>query len=606
MNSLSLGAPYLLVVFPLGMAYLFYVYRKGGKPKAVVISSLLVLRQFEGKPTSRTKFKPPLRSLLELLFFLLLALGSAKLARLAEARDVTVIVDNSFSTKARTEGGAPVWDNIKTEAESYLSSLSGSTRIRLYATAPTTHLVSDDSLSPTQARELLKKLQSEYGEDELELLLTKLTQGRTNAETIVFSDKEMAVSRPALSMRTAANLPKYNVAIVEASTTQEKVSVSVVMEGNAPLKTELHLDAIDNDSGGARVIGSDKRELDLTPGAKVVASFDLPKRAKSAKISLPSLPESRNSLKEDDIVWINTSRTPKEITVVSPTGGSLGLDQIPFITVRAKTPEQYDPSSPAGGYIFHRAVPDSLPSTPSLIVLPPPGNRIAPTVTKGGEVKPAQVTRWADSHPITRYLTLTSLAFTEALPLQPVEWSRELISSTAGPIALVGEPLAEKVAVLGFEIFPFDGAKAPTVSILTLNIFKWLFDTSSQGAGIAKASLPLKLGEGIESVRYLETNEAIEKAQDGSFTPPQTGLIVFKGANGYKGQLAVQFFSERESSLVRDPIKLPSLEQKAGGSDYLVEPLSGTLAAIALTLLLLDLYWAALPLRRRGPGSAAR
>lgn len=594
MNTFSFGAPYLLALLPLGFAYLFYVYRKGGSPKPVIISSLLVLKQFEGKPISRRKFAPPLRILLELLLFLLIALGAARLAQQGDVQDVTLILDNSFGTKARMEGGKQVWDGIKGEALSYLSSLPSTARVRLFVTSPNSRALTDRPVSPQEASNLVTPLESTYGEDELELLLNKSLQNKSKASTVVFSDKELAVPHPTIQVRTVRNPAHSNVAIIDAAIAQEKLTATILTEGTAPVKTALQLDLFEGNER-LRVGKTETKELELSPGTRIVVAFDIPKRTKGAKLSLPSLLPSRNVIVEDDVVWLNTSPGSKEIAVVSSTGGTLGLEHIPFITVRSERAEQYSSQSIAGGFIFHKFVPAELPTAPTLVVLPPPGNPLMPTVVEGGDVKAAQVTRWADSHPITRYLTLPSLTFREALPLRPLEWSKELISSTAGPIALVGEPSGEKVVGLGFEIFPFEGPRAPTVSILTLNIFKWLFDTSSAGAGIVKASVPLKLGQTVPKVEYVEGNESLTPAPDGSFLPSHPGLLLYKG-----GQMAVQFFSERESSLKFEPLRLPGKEEPAKAGAHSQHSLSSLLAGITLFIILLDLYlsWF-LPRRKR-------
>ena len=56
---------------------------------------------------------------------------------------------------------------------------------------------------------------------------------------------------------------------------------------------------------------------------------------------------------------------------------------------------------------------------------------------------------------------------------------KSIINSEQGSILFAGESRGFRFAVLGFEIFPFEGSKTPALSVLTLNLLNWLANTRS-------------------------------------------------------------------------------------------------------------------------------
>ena len=95
------------------------------------------------------------------------------------------------------------------------------------------------------------------------------------------------------------------------------------------------------------------------------------------------------------------------------------------------------------------------------------------------------VTSWLESHPLTVYADLHSLVFRRLVTFNEPDWSVPIIGTTNGVAAFAGELKGNKYVALGFEIFPFEGKKAATTSIVTLNAFKWLSGSSLGGGYVS-------------------------------------------------------------------------------------------------------------------------
>jgi hypothetical protein len=171
-----------------------------------------------------------------------------------------------------------------------------------------------------------------------------------------------------------------------------------------------------------------------------------------------------------------------------------------------------------------------------------------------------------------------------------------------GPVACAGEQNGFRYVITGFELFPFDGLRSPTVSIFTLNALRWLFEgaggVSHSNALIGTVTLPYE----ASSVRTLAPlPETLTTAPTKSVVVRAPGILsVRRGDAGAKEDgeslVAVNAFSNEESDLSRqysisvsDAMPQQSAPPRSTVSERDGAPLEWFLAVGLLVVLGLDL-----------------
>jgi hypothetical protein len=135
-------------------------------------------------------------------------------------------------------------------------------------------------------------------------------------------------------------------------------------------------------------------------------------------------------------------------------------------------------------------------------------------------------------------------------PLECPPSATPILFSTGGPIACAGEDKGARYLVTGFELFPFEGSRNPTISIFTLNAFKWLFQSSGATVtGELPARLPLP--ESIVEAEYIHPENLKLTLEGSAIAPPAPGIIELHDEDGTERYLALNSFEERESDLSR-------------------------------------------------------
>jgi hypothetical protein len=121
---------------------------------------------------------------------------------------------------------------------------------------------------------------------------------------------------------------------------------------------------------------------------------------------------------------------------------------------------------------------------PSLIIYPDAGAKILGArvgqdlATSGGGA--IEITRWDETHPILRYARPELLSTKRARVIECPLGSKPFVFTASGPIACAGVEAGKGFVILGFELFPFDGLKNPTLSIITLNALQWVLNSSGE------------------------------------------------------------------------------------------------------------------------------
>ena len=250
-------------------------------------------------------------------------------------------------------------------------------------------------------------------------------------------------------------------------------------------------------------------------------------------------------------------------------------------------------SNSLAGILFYKSAPQRLPGIHSLFVLPP-------TDTSLFEVLPAvanaNITDWEDGSPLTSYANLRLLTPSSVLPLQIPSWGNEVIESTAGTVLFAGNKGGKRYAVMGFELFPFEGRDSPLTTILTLNSLKWI-----SGSDLARNyirphtqwMLPTRIN-GITSIagEAVQITHSANQRLANLSTPGLYSLLAGSNAAAVNDSsfIAVNFFDESESNTISasSVIEPAGLTVTTSSRERL--PLNAYLLICILALILCDVF----------------
>jgi hypothetical protein len=263
----------------------------------------------------------------------------------------------------------------------------------------------------------------------------------------------------------------------------------------------------------------------------------------------------------DNDAWITFPQTdPQTIALHSSlTPRELGLTTLPYTVT---TPSISQPQRAELYSIYHRQLPKTLPPTnATLIVFPSAGQKLwggGAVATSNARSAATTITRWVESHPLLQYVQPTLLIIPQALALTCPDTATPVLFTAQGPLLCAGEESGVRYIITGFELFPFDGLKSPTVSILTLNALRWLFQPEG---GAAQGSTPLtqvgtiSLPYEVQQARIVAPQQKVlsEKPTRAltSDTPGVIALTRRLEKDSQQTLLAVNALSRQESDISR-------------------------------------------------------
>jgi hypothetical protein len=559
---LSFGflTPSLLLGIPLATAVLMYAYRKRGMGRRQVVASVMILRRLKTTLAARQKFVPPPRFFWELFLLALLGLAAAGLYQRGPRERVAIVLDNSLSMSAST-GDRPRFEAAIEDIRGFLEAIGGGARVGLFITTPALTQIGQRLLSPEEAQREVEAVQIAYGADSLQSALTKVVQDTQFDRVVAWSDKKLASPNSRVEVRAPEVARGSNIALREISVQSRPERGVIVIAEVAAFTTgeaavAVHLTGYKEVAGAVSGVKLAEKQVAVPAGGSARVEFPQESEIFSAygvRIEGSSRvgEESLDVVPGDNLGFVTTSTGGNLVTVVSADAQAAGsLRALPAVTLKFLSPEQYRASPPTDGIaLFHRTVPESLPPTNSLFILPPPGSQLAGTVVQNG---PVAITRWEEEHPVLRYLNLPLLRLKALVPLQRPAWAEEIIASSSGTAAFAGEYAGHRYVALGFDLLPFGGRQDPLSSVLLLNAIKWL---SGAALSAGYETVPYR----IPTVQRLGAKEPQEaryvasaapqgiKEEGGERIAPVPGLLAL-GNEGQRTIRAVNFFSDDESN----------------------------------------------------------
>ena len=472
MNLLSVIYPVALLAAPLALAYLIWIYRRRGTGLTKIVSTTFLLRRLSDPVSARKKFVPPPRFFFELLLFLLLICALAGLSLSGARTKVAILIDNSISTSLKLPDHSSAFIKIKAAAEEKLLQLALTTDTVIYQSSPV--LLRVDSLD---------QIEPVLAEDFLEAKIIKLSSETELSKIYVYSDRPFAEKEQQdLSIQT---IPEPN----SRKSLQNIGLTGLALKG---AELEIHVKNFGAAKAEAKInITNEKKDL--------VQALPLSLEPNTEKTFRPKLNNDSSgqffidleaigfddALEFDNQASFTTKETGPSILLVSDlTTQELGLDKLTQYKFRHLTPKQYAIAQEQDeqeilGYLFHRSSSTQDPTKPALYIYSP----IVPGGAQiGADVENPAIIGWSSGSELLTYLGQPKFKIPLLSPIKNASWAKEIINSTAGPALIAGELSGARVVATGFEILPFSGSNNAPLSVLTLNIFKWLYSEQNEKA----------------------------------------------------------------------------------------------------------------------------
>jgi hypothetical protein len=584
MEFLNPAALYASALLPLLL--IPYLIRR--RPRRLIFSSLLLLREFvarsSARPWGRLRLPPIFFLQLLLLVLLFSALGEPSLS--FRPVNVALVLDNSASMQA-TEGEKSRFQLAQEEAGKILRALPAHVRADLYVVVPHLTRVTEESLAPGPALARLNSLGPldlgepaiDYGA-ELERLVRERKYELLNFLTDHPAEGQSASVRMVTLGRPKANLAISAFQVARGSLAAPQLEARVTVRNFSATEQKFRL-AI---KGNGKLLLS--RPYSVAPNRSVEATFEnFPFHSYyEAEI------ETGDGLALDNHRFaIPPAQGGLKILAVTPRPEALAsLRAIPGVELQIISPQAYEKGE-FGAHaleIFHYSAPAALPESHALFVLPPKQN---PLVEIGAAFSRPVVSGWREPHPLTRYINFALFRPAHARPLKPGGLGEAIIETPEGPLAVALEQNNFRYLALGFDPFPFLGRQNLPVSIFTLNLLDWFNAARAGNESATGAPLGARLHAG-ESVLAPDGEKIAPEKTSAAFARTDAqGIYRITGGETEKF-FAVNLGDERESDLREPPaIQLRGAPGAAAGRTFYAS-LWPYLLLASIALLLLEWF----------------
>lgn len=606
---------------------LIFAYLRTERSQKIAVPSLLIMRKLHSQRVRRARVKLPWRFYLELLILLLLVFCAALPERRDSSSIVALVIDNSLSMQAQETSGGSRLESAKREALSYLNSLDDGSKVVLYRSSPAITEVSVKPVYPSEASEQLEKIKPSLCGESLGGDLRVLAESGRYREIMLISDLSVSFQEPkvpssgGLSSGPAEIRQRTTLKEVRVGQPASNMFIANVRYGEMDVDgrsfniiATLNLSALTSQDAQVKVLAASNKNAELRT-IKTESVVLVPERAQDVLFNVPVLPDVtwvvRLEASADSRVVGDAIRQDNEAHLVPPgdrgmdallvtsreTNDSLGLNSLANLRFRSVSPAQFTSMMPGeveqlALLVFHQSAPQEAYRVPSLFIVPPDNNRFFP-VKKTANLP--NIASWSEQHPIVSYLRVPLLPLERSLIFETPQWARDVINVEQGPIVVAGESLGISFAATGFEILPFEAERTPSVSVLTLNLLRWLLSSRKQSGDtvLTGATFNLPNNEGWK-MRTPHGQERLVNAgsDDAGVLLEESGVYFFRRPGVKDRVIAVNAFYAGESSTNQvQNLNLPQFVESEIDKEAEAQPLWPNLLKIVLVLAILDWLW---------------
>ena len=462
-----------------------YLIRR--KPQRLPFSSLLLFmdagESASAKPWGRIRLPPLFFFHLLLLALLIFALTEPVFS--IRPTNVAMVLDNSASMQA-LEDGKTRFSLAQERADALAGELGVGAKVDVYLTTPTLEKVHAVPLSPSEAAAIVGKLAPyDLGEAPIDYdtVLAQLARQHKYQRVYLLTDRP-ARGQSALARVITIGQPHGNTALTafdvqRSSLVNARLDASVEVANYSERDEKIKILLKGN---GAELA---HREVLVGSGKTAAVAFE----------GIADHPSYEAEIANPDVLPVDNRRfavAPASrnlrILGITPRPRELeSLKAIPGVQIDIIAPADYDKSEHSGYglEIYHFATPAALPRIAALFILPPESSTV---VDLGQPVSNITVSNWRDPHVLTRYVNFNLFRPAYARPLKPQTAGDIIIDSAAGPLAFASERQGVRYLTVGFDPFPYLGRDNLPMSVFTLNLLDWFFDSrggKSQATGEA-------------------------------------------------------------------------------------------------------------------------
>ena len=603
-TTLSSVSPWMLTFAPIAVGLLVYIFRVRGDSRSVVVSTLWLLRELPQRPLGRRLFVPPPQFWIELALFMSVILAAAHIVSIKRGEHVAVLFDTSLSMNAATSNGTRL-EQMKSRAVKDISQAPSSTLFTLYSTSGSLSQSLPKLDGGDEAAKAINHLSPSFATDAIQELLQTLLADSSFDKVWVYTDHEvqqkdptsrLVISSPIDGAQSPRNVWIH--ALARSGLNQSSVTVSLKSSGAK--RTDATLTAECYQQGRSLQIPAISAQI-LPNEITTVSVEPLPREWEycHVRLSTPASQETEHLLLDND-GWIVRNQALTQVDLISALPpAQLGLSAIPFITVSSITTQT--PSTHAA--IIHRQSFTTSTDAPTLMVFPPVGN--LPWGGRVYESKAQTISRWDEAHPIMRYVKPSLLSLSEARTLDCPKTAKPILFSELGAVMCAGEERGSRYVISGVELFPFEGNKSPTLSILLLNTLTWVF--TANGAS-ASNSIPttILLPQNATDLSFVApSQEPVQISPLHTAAIEHPGVVRISNPIDPPALMAFNSFSDYESALSPQPVELSTTPLRANAPIHSKErerDISPWFVTIALGVALFDIIRRAF--QKRGWGSA--
>jgi hypothetical protein len=581
--------PEALIFFAIVPALLL-AYLARERPSRVTVSSVLAFRALRGFRRERFAGLPRVdwTFFVELLILSLAVLAIAGPYMIRRGNPIAVVLDNSAAMQARTNDGATRFERARKEAAAMLSNSDAST-VAVYVTAPQPHQVGGGALSPSDAQARLDSIEATDAPGDpaaTARLLSDLSGGGHFGRIIFASSRPLAPPTPARINAITAGDPIDNFAIGSFTLRRESFGAAALHARLTVANFSTKAQTLEvTVSGDGKRLGAAKINL----GAGDTGIIEFPSLAQAQVYKAELSPTDGFAL---DNVAYATAGSVKAVSLlfVSPTAGDAqGLDSIPGVTVTTASPDKFTPAMLANIdlAVFEFSVPKELPTTNSMLVMPPGGDPVF-----GFDVKraaPVRITQWSPVDPMTESVNFRLLDIREGEVFGVHPWMSSPVDGAGGGLLLRGERQGHRFVASGFNPFPYLGRRNLPMSILTLNILGYLAGVGANSGGYHTGQ-PWLVPGGVDTVT-LPSGKEVAAHPGTLFTDVSAQGVYLLSGGGNRSERAVNLADLTVSDLQATPaLKIENAGPSAAAAPVLSEksPLTGYVLAAILALLALE------------------
>ena len=486
MEFLNPAALFGLLALPLLL--IPYLIRK--KPRRLVFSSLLLFLAAGEQARTRAFGRinlPPIFFLQLLLLALLVFALSEPVFSVLPTR-VAFVLDNSASMQAMEDGKTRL-ALAKERLGAVANELGSAGQVDLYLTTPRLAKIHGATLTPAQTVSLVKSVDAyDLGDTPLDYdrVLSQLAREQKYERVYLFTDHP-AGGQAATIRVISVGQPKGNLAVTGFDLSRASL-VNARMEASAVVANFSDRDEKIKIALKADGVALASRDLVVPAGRTATTTFDGFAERPSYEVAI----EARDALALDNrrFAVVPASRNLRILAVTPRPQAAASLKSIPGASVDVIAPADYGKFD-RGGYgleLFHYSAPQQLPENPSMFILPPASSAL---VNLGAPISNVQVSGWREPHPLTRYVNFSLLRPTYARPLQPQVPGQVIMEAPAGALVFAAEQRGIRYLALGFDPLPYLGRDNLPMSILTLNLLDWFFESGSARSRATGEPIPL-------------------------------------------------------------------------------------------------------------------